>query len=97
MIEHYYAKDKQAENGWIYPDPVFSKPIESLNMYGASLESLFQEYYTELVKCDPDEFDDLYEKHAQSYLDAGFQEIIDEKLAAYKDGYCTQLPQNSKK
>lgn len=97
MIEMYYEKEKRAKLGWIYPDPVFSIPIESLNEYRATLESLFQEYYTKLVKCDPDEFDDLYEDLSQEYLDAGYQEIMDEKLAAYEAGHCTKLPDKSRK
>lgn len=97
MIEMFYMKQKKAELGWIYPDPVFSVPIESLNEHRATLESLFQEFYTKLVKCDPEEFDELYEQLSKEYLEAGYQEIMDEKLAAYEAGYCTKLPDISKK
>jgi putative aldouronate transport system substrate-binding protein len=97
MVKNYYVKAKKAENGWIYPDPVFSVPIEAVNMYNASLQSLFQEYYTKLVKCDPADFDTMYEKFRQEYLDAGYQEIIDERLAAYEAGKSTRLPDKSKK
>lgn len=97
MIEHYYKQVKMSENGWIYPDPNFAVPIESQNRYAASLESMFQEFYTKLVKADPDDFDDMYEDMKQQYLDAGYQEIIDEKLAAFEAGQCTRLPAESKK
>lgn len=97
MVENYYKKEKMSENGWIYPDPVFSVPIESVNMYSASLQSLFQEYYTKLVKADPAEFDAMYEGFKAEYLKAGYQEILDERLAAYEAGNSTRLPEKSKK
>ena len=97
MINEFYMKKEKVERGWIYPDPVFSVPIESLNEYRATLQSLFQEFYTKIVKCDPAQFDALYEELSKQYLEAGYQEIMDEKLAAYEAGNCTRLPDKSKK
>ena len=67
--------------------------IESESEYSASLLSLYQEAFAKLVKCDPAEFDALYEQLSQDYLDAGYQEIIDERLNAYEAGQTTKLPQ----
>ena len=41
--------------------------------------------------CKPEEFDSLYEKYAQEYAKAGYQEIMDQRLEAYKDGNSTKL------
>ncbi len=76
----------------MYCDPFFSVNIDSLNEYAGPLKALFTEYATALTKCAPEEFDALYEQYSQQYLDAGFQEIIDERLQAYKDGNSTKLP-----
>ena len=62
MIELYYLTKKQTDLGRIYPDPVFLVSIESFNEYRASLQSLFQDFYIELIKCNPAEFDALYEE-----------------------------------
>ncbi|MDR0898538.1 MAG: extracellular solute-binding protein [Oscillospiraceae bacterium] len=81
-----------AEAGLSYSDPIFAVSIESESEYNATLLSLYQEYFAKLVKADPAEFDALYAELCQSYLDAGYQEIIDERLAAYEAGQTTKLP-----
>ena len=92
ILEYYYYQKMYADDGLVYPDPFFSVPIEAVNEYAGTLEALFIEYATDLTKCDPDKFDELYNTYVQNYLDAGYQEIIDERLQAYKDGYTTRLP-----
>lgn len=71
---------------------MFAVAIESESEYSASLLSLYQEDFSKLVKCAPEEFDALYEQLSQEYLDAGYQEIIDERLEAYEAGQTTKLP-----
>ena len=93
MIDSWYSDTKAiADAGRAYSDPVFAVAIESESEYSATLLSLYQEDYAKLVKCDPAEFDALYEQLCQEYLDAGYQEIIDERLAAYEAGNTTKLP-----
>ena len=93
MIDSWYANTKAiADKGNAYSDPIFAVAIESEAEYTATLLSLYQEYYAKLVKCDPAEFDALYEQLCQEYLDAGYQEIIDERLEAYNNGQTTKLP-----
>ena len=41
--------------------------------------------------CAPEEFDALYAQYAQEFLDAGYQEIIDERAAAWEAGNSTHL------
>jgi len=96
LIDNYYALRKLADEGKAYSDPVFAVAIESESEYSATLLSLWQEYYAKLIKCDPAEFDTLFAEYSQAFLDAGYQEIIDERLAAYEAGNTTHLPENVK-
>jgi len=93
MIDSWYNNTKAiADKGNAYSDPIFAVAIESEAEYTATLLSLYQEYYAKLVKCDPAEFDALYAELCEEYLDAGYQEIIDERLEAYNNGQTTKLP-----
>ncbi len=92
LMDSYNELAEIAAKGNAYSDPIFAVAIESEAEYTATLLSLYQEYFAKLVKCDPAEFDALYEQLSQEYLDAGYQEIIDERLAAYEAGQTTKLP-----
>ena len=92
LIENYYALKALADEGKAYSDPVFAVAIESESEYSAALLSLWQEYYAKLIKCKPEEFDGLFAQYSQEFLDAGYQEIIDERLEAYEAGNTTHLP-----
>ncbi len=92
LIDNYYALRDIAANGWAYSDPVFSVAIPSEGEYSATLKSLYQEYSVALTKCKPEEFDALYNELSQKFLDAGYQTVIDERLAAYEAGNTTKLP-----
>ena len=92
MMGNYNELQEIVAAGNAYSDPIFAVAIESESEYSASLLSLYQEYFAKLIKCDPAEFDALYEQFAQEYLDAGYQEIIDERLEAYEAGKTTKLP-----
>ena len=97
MVNNYYELKEIADQGNSYSDPVFACSIESESEYTAPLLSLWQIDFAKLVKCDPAEFDALYDQLAQEFLDAGYQEIIDERLAAYEAGQCTKLPNGKAK
>ena len=92
LIENYYELKEIADKGWAYSDPVFAVTIESESEYSATLLSLYKEYSARLVKSPVDKFDELYNDLSKKYLDAGYQKIIDERLAAYKAGKTTKLP-----
>ncbi len=92
LIDAYYEIKGIADQGWSYSDPVFAVAIASESEYTATLLSLYQEYSVQLTKCAPEDFDALYAELSQKYLDAGYQEIIDERLAAYEAGNTTKLP-----
>jgi len=92
LIDDYYVRKDIADKGWAVSDPVFAVGIESESEYSATLLSLYQEYSVALTKCAPEEFDALYAELSQKFLAAGYQEIIDERLAAYEAGSTTKLP-----
>jgi putative aldouronate transport system substrate-binding protein len=93
MLDLFYNEAvviKDAGNS--YTDPIFAVAIPSESEYSATLLSLYQEYYAKLVKADPAEFDALYAQYAKEFLEAGYQEIIDQRLEAYEAGQTTKLP-----
>jgi putative aldouronate transport system substrate-binding protein len=90
LLQNY--KNLVEASKYAYSDPVFSVTINSESEYSATLLSLYQEYSVQLTKCKPEEFDALYDEFSKKYLEAGYQEIIDERLAAYKAGNSTKLP-----
>ena len=93
MIDAWYRDTAaSAAAGNAYADPIFAVAIESEAEYSATLLSLYQEFYAKLIKCDPEDFDDLYAELCEEYLEAGYQAIIDERLAAYEAGKTTKLP-----
>ena len=96
LIDNYYTLKEIADSGKAYSDPVFAVAIESESEYTATLLSLYQEYYAKLVKCDPAEFDALFAQYSEEFLNAGYQEIIDERLAAFEAGNTTHLPATAK-
>ena len=92
LIDNYYGLKTIADNGWAYSDPIFSVAIQAESEYNAPLLALWKEYSVLLTKCPADQFEALYKELSQKYLDAGYQAIIDERLAAYEAGFTTKLP-----
>ncbi|THF82653.1 type 2 periplasmic-binding domain-containing protein [Cohnella fermenti] len=68
------------------PDALFTVVLEELNEYKADLNSLFQELYLEVVLAPESEFDKKYEAAKKKFLDAGYQDILDEKQQAIDAG-----------
>ena len=93
LLEYYNTRVEQAAEGLAIVPCMFATVIEAEAGYRDSLASLYVQYRDELTMCDPDEFDALYDQRAQEYLDAGYQEIIDERGAAYDNGLTTKLAQ----
>jgi putative aldouronate transport system substrate-binding protein len=91
VVKHYYGQLKIFDAGYAQAD-CFMPAVASVTEYGQTLYSKYAEYRENLTKCKPEEFDDLYDKYTQEYLDAGYQEIIDEKTQLYNDGLTTKLP-----
>ncbi|MFC6332135.1 extracellular solute-binding protein [Paenibacillus septentrionalis] len=68
------------------PDALFTEVVESVAEYKADLNELFQELYIKVATAPEDQFDKLYEESKQIYLDAGYQEILDEKQKIIESG-----------
>lgn len=92
IIDNYYLQLEVAKKNWAVSDCLFSVSIESVSEYQATLLSLYEEYRVKLTKCDPAEFDKLYDEYAKKYWDAGYGEIVEERIAAYNAGSSTKLP-----
>lgn len=91
LIENYNRKVQVAEQGYAVADCMFAVVLDSATEYQAPLLSLYTEYRDQLTMCSPDQFDALYDELAEKYADAGFQEIVDDRLDAYEDGMSTKL------
>ena len=91
IIGWYNNKVKVRDAGWAIANALYSVSMDAETEYQTVLTNLYKEYRDKLTMCSPDEFDALYEKYAQEYLDAGYQEVIDERAAAYEAGNSTHL------
>ena len=85
MVQESYDMCKANEQYGLV-SPIFTSVVESSSDYAADLTSLWQEAYVACITCTPEEFDDLYAEYSQEYLDAGYQEILDEKQALIDAG-----------
>ena len=92
VIDWYYTKCKVRDAGWAIDNAKFGVTMEAEAEYQTSLVEKYKEYRDKLTMCAPEEFDALYAQYAQEFLDAGYQEVIDEeRLAAYQAGNSTKL------
>lgn len=82
--DQYDFHQTRKDNGIMIP--VFTKSVDSISEYSADLKALWKEAYVDCVTCSIEEFDATYAKHCQEYLDAGYQEILDEKQALIDAG-----------
>lgn len=85
LIQDAYNYSKESEEYGIV-NTIFTKAVESSTEYSADLKALWQEASVACVTCAPEEFDSIYSEYSQEYLDAGFQEILDEKQALLDEG-----------
>lgn len=92
IIGVYYGQKALSEQGYGVLDVIFSKPIVAETDYSGTLREKYKEFRDKLTMAKPEDFDALYRKYADEYLAAGYQEIRDERLEAYKGGFSTKLP-----
>ena len=91
VIKYYYDRVAIRDAGWAIANALYSVTMEAEAEYQTVLTSLYKEYRDKLTMCAPEEFDALYAQYAQEFLDAGYQEVIDERAAAYEAGNSTHL------
>ena len=68
------------------PDAMFTVVLEKLPEYKADLNELWKELYVKCAIASEGEFEAAYEAACRTYLDAGYQAILDEKQAAVEAG-----------
>lgn len=92
LLANYKGQLALYESGYANVDCLFGGALESVTEYGTALkEEIYPEYRDQLVMCKPEEFDALYEELSQKYLDAGYQEVIDERAEMLNAGSTTRL------
>ena len=92
LLANYKGQLALYESKYANVDCLFGGALESVTEYGTSLkEEIYPEFRDQLVMCTPDKFDALYDELSQKYLDAGYQEIIDERQKMFDDGMTTKL------
>ena len=92
LLANYNGQLALYESGYANVDCLFASSLESVTEYGTELkESVYPELRDQLVMCAPEEFDALYDELSQKYLDAGYQEVIDERQSLFDEGLTTRL------
>lgn len=90
LVEDSYEYNKAVEEYGII-STIFTKAVESTAEYRADLSALWQEAYVACITCAPEEFEATYADYCEQYLDAGYQDILDEKQALLDEGSFLQL------
>ena len=92
ILANYKGQLALYEAGYANVDCLFAASLESVTEYGTTLkEETYPEFRDQLTMCAPDEFDALYDELSQQYLDAGYQEVIDERQKLLDEGLTTRL------
>ena len=92
ILANYKGQLALYEAGYANVDCLFGGALEAVTENGTALkEEVYPEYRDQLVMCAPEEFDALYDELSQKYLDAGYQDVIDERQAMFDAGNTTKL------
>ena len=79
ILANYNGQVAIYEAGKANSDCLFATAIDAVTEYNQTLYDLYTEYRDKLTMCPKDQFDSLYEELSQKYLDAGYQEVIDDE------------------
>ena len=91
ILANYEGQVALYNAGYANSDCMFATALESVAEYNQTLYDLYAEYRDKLTMCSKDEFDALYDELSQKYLDAGYQEVIDERQDLFDQGLTTRL------
>jgi ABC-type glycerol-3-phosphate transport system substrate-binding protein len=72
--------------GYRTPDPLFTVNLATVAEYKADLNVLWQQLYVQCVTCPEAAFESTYTAACKTFLNAGYQAILDEKQAAINAG-----------
>jgi len=78
----YFVRDQ----AFAQTEALWTTSIEARSEYKADLNTLFQELYVQCAMAADGDFDATYAEACQEYLDAGYQEILDEKTGMIEEG-----------
>ena len=84
LIQDSYDNYQEIKE-YAYTDFLFDRSLESLSTYTETLKSKWEVIQVDLITCKPEEFESKYEAACKEYLDAGYQEVLDEKTAVYEE------------
>ena len=93
VIKYYNDQIAIADQGYACIDPLFSVAIASETENAGTLLEDYKEFRDKIIMAKTADFDKTYDDYAKQYADAGFQDIVDERDAAYKAGNCSKLEQ----
>ena len=91
ILANYNGQVAIYDAGKANSDCLFATSIDAVTEYNQTLYDLYTEYRDKLTMCSKDQFDALYDELSQKYLEAGYQEVIDERQAALDAGNTTRL------
>lgn len=91
ILANYNGQVALYEAGKANSDCLFATSIDAVSEYNQTLYDLYTEYRDNLTMCSKDQFDALYDELSQKYLDAGYQEVIDQRQEALDNGQTTRL------
>jgi putative aldouronate transport system substrate-binding protein len=90
IVKWYNDKCKVRDAGWAIDNAKFGVAMEAESEYQTTLVEKYKEYRDKLTMCSAEEFDALYEQFAKEYAEAGYQAVVEERLAAYQAGNSTK-------
>lgn len=70
-------------------DALYSVVLESVAEYKSDLNDLWKELYVKCTMSSEADFEAVYKEASQTFLDSGYQEILDEKAEAIANGSYT--------
>ena len=92
IIDNYYGQLALYEAGYANSDCLFGATLTSVADYGETLQNqTYPELRDQLITCSEDDFDAQYEEAVETYLAAGYQDIMDERLELFNSGLTTRL------
>lgn len=93
ILANYHGQNDLYNKNLANSDCNFATSFEAVTEYGNILTGeLYPQYRDQLTMCAPEEFDALYDELSRKYLEAGYQEVINQRLEAYNNGLSTKLP-----
>lgn len=85
LLDDRYQDYQENVMPYWYSNFQFDRALEKTNEYKDTLKAKFQQYAVELIMAKPEEFEAKYEAAKADYLKSGYQEVLDERLAVYKE------------